>query len=370
MSRWHKKGLLVVTILLISFLAGCAYKSVDKRSFVVSVGVDPAENDDDRYKVTLKIAKPIASLRQATETEYTYLTTEAETVSEAIRILETHNDKVVDFSQAKILAIHHELLSGDLQLLMDYFTRRGDIQLIMYVAAAKPSAEEVLKVEPILEAAGENTLYNFFDDTGTESPFVTTSFLFEFRRDVLTFGKDAVLPIVRTSKNKDELVINTALVIKENHEPVDLNRTQTKLYNTFMEGANGYGYQAHNSGYIFTLTFDRAKMNYKLGIVPGQTPQADIKVKAVGAISQSNKTLSLNRLPEYSEVTNKELSKEMEKLFKKMQKEKVDPFGFGLRYRATRFHTDQIEEDWNEIYPDLVFNVQSDVKLKSLGAIK
>ncbi len=370
MSRRFKGNFLLVTILLISVLSGCAYKSVDKRSFVVSIGVDPAENDDQRYKVTLKIAKPIASLRQATETEYAYLTTEATTVSEAIRFLETHTDKVVDFSQAKILAIHHELLGEDMQLLMDYFTRRGDIQLIMYVAAAKPSALEVLKVQPILEAAGENTLYNFFDDTGTESPFVTTCFLFEFRRDVMTFGQDAVLPLVRTSAEKDELIINTALVIKDKHPPIELNRTQTKIFNTLMKGANGYGYKANNSGYNFTLTFDRAKMKYSLDTVPGQPPRADILLSAVGSISQSDKTLSFDHIPEYNEVTNKELSKELKKLLKKMQKENVDPFGFGLRYRASRFHSDKMEEDWKAIYPNLVFDVKADVRLKSLGAIK
>ena len=187
-SKLPKLLIILLLLFLISIVSGCAYKCVDKRSFMVCIGVDPADDHDKKFKVTLKVTKHIASLRNASENEYAYLTHESDTVAEAIRYLDTKSDKVLDFSQTKILALHPELLSGDLFHLMDYFVRRGDIQLLLYVIAAEPSAETVLKVQPTLESAGENSLYNFFDDTGTESPFVTTTFLFEFRRDYDTKG--------------------------------------------------------------------------------------------------------------------------------------------------------------------------------------
>ena len=160
-NKLPKLLILLLLLFLISIASGCAYKGVDKRSFIVGIGVDPADDNDKKFKVTLKVTKPIASLRNASENEYAYLTHESDTVAEAIRYLDTKSDKVLDFSQTKILALHPELLSGDLFHLMDYFVRRGDIQLLLYVIAAEPSAETVLKVQPTLESAGENSLYNF-----------------------------------------------------------------------------------------------------------------------------------------------------------------------------------------------------------------
>ncbi|MDW0111079.1 Ger(x)C family spore germination protein [Sporosarcina aquimarina] len=372
MKKGRKVILFFFLLVFSSFtiLSGCSYKGVDKRSFVVGIGIDPGEGIEKKFKVTLKIAKPIPSLKSATENEYAYLVHESDSVAEAIRYLATEADKVFDFSQAKILALNPELLSGDLFHLMDYFVRRGDIQLLLYVIAAKPSAEEVLRVQPTLEAAGENSLYNFFDNTGTESPFVTTTFLFEFRRDYDTKGLSAVLPIVKGDGGGTKFIVNHALVLKHGHEAVELNLLETKLYNSLKKGESGYGYQINSAGYKFTLTIDRIKMKSKFELKNGQKPRVAIKIKAVGSVNESNKLLQLRELDHYNKISEDKLAEQVTILFKDLQEKNMDPFGFGLKYRATRLHTDKVLDDWKAIYPDLEFDVKVEVKLKSVGAIQ
>lgn len=57
-------------------------------------------------------------------------------------------------------------------------------------------------------------------------------------------------------------------------------------------------------------------------------------------------------------------------LLTKLQKNDIDPFGFGLRYRATRLSREGLFEEWNRIYPEITFNVTMDINLKSTGAIE
>ena len=370
-SYWMKVFLLSALLIALTLsISGCAYKGVDKRSFVVGLGVDAAKEPGNKYKITLKLAKPIASLKSSTENEYAFLTHESDSIAEAIRFLETKDDKVLDFSQTKILALSEDVVQGDLFPLMDYFVRRGDLQLLLYVLLAKPNAEEVLRIKPTLESAGENALYNYFDDTGTESPFVTTTFLFEFRRDYDTKGLSSVLPIVEADASGAQYTVNHSIILKNNVDPVILNATDTKIFNTLMRDAGGYGYRIESEGYKFTLAMDRVNMKIKMDAGKGKKPRAVVRIKAVGSINESNKLLKLEDLNFYSEISSKKFSKQVKELFQDLQEKDVDPFGFGLKYRSSRLNSKHILDDWKAIYPELEFDVKVDMQLKSVGAME
>ncbi len=360
----------ILLIMLTSSISGCAYKGVDKRSFVIALGVDPAEDSDKRFRITLKLAKPIASLKSSTENKYDYLIHESNSIAESVRFLETKNDKVIDFSQTKILALSEDVLQGDLFPLMDYFVRRGDLQLVLYVLMAKPSAEEVLKVQPRLESAGENTLYNFFGKTGTDSPFVTTTYLFEFRRDYDTKGKSAVLPVVEANDAGTQYTVNHSIVLKNNIDPVILTPTETKVYNSLMKEASGYGYKIDKEGYKLLLLIDRVKMKIKILEKEGENPRAIVTIKLVGSISESNKLLKLKDLEHYSKFSGEHFQEQVKDLFTDLQEKNIDPFGFGLKYRSTRLNTKDTLSKWKAIYPELEFDVKVDMQLKSVGALE
>ena len=118
------------------------------------------------------------------------------------------------------------------------------------------------------------------------------------------------------------------------------------------------------------LNINRIKMNYKIVTDKGKAPRIDMKVKIVGIVGESNKELHLKDLDEYNEIANKEFQEKVIKLLKKLQENEVDPFGFGLRYRATRLNDKNTYSDWEQIYPTINFNLSVDVQLKGTGAIE
>lgn len=361
--------LLIISLCLIStFLSGCGFKDIDKRVFISAIGIDPSENGEG-FKVTLKIALPIGSVKDASGAKYAYFSKEGETIGESLRTLETHTDKVLEFGHMKAIVIHEKLLADGVKEYMDYFTRRGDIQLIAYIIAARPTAEDVLKTEPSTEAASTVSLFNFFDQTGTESPFITTAFLFQFRRDYYGKGIDSFIPLMETNEEKTELRVNKAIVTGLNDKFLVLSSIQTKYYNTVFNEKSGFDYKVKSEDLVLMLNIDNIHTSYKI-ITDGNEPVSiKVDVKMIGIIGQSNKILSIDKLDDYNKISSKTIEKKLLDFLKLLQEEKLDP-GFGLRYRATRLNEEGLFEKWKEAYPSLPIDLNVDVQLKSTGAIE
>ena len=49
---------------------GCAFKDIDKRLFVSAIGIDPAENVENGYKVTLKVALPFGAIKDSPKPKF------------------------------------------------------------------------------------------------------------------------------------------------------------------------------------------------------------------------------------------------------------------------------------------------------------
>lgn len=360
---------LLVVLAMSTLLSSCSFKDIDKRAFILGIGIDPAE-ENKGYKVTLKLAIPMGTIKDVTEPMYSYLSYEGETIGEAIRMMEANIDKILEFGHAKVIVINEKLLATELQDIMDYFVRRGDIQLISYIAATKSTAEKILKVQPKTESVASIALDNFFDNNGTESPYIVTTFLFQFRRDFLGEGISPVLPIIKTDDDENELIIENALVVKFNKKPVELTPVQTKYLNTLVNKAMGFSYKISGEDLKLIVNIQDIRMKYKIIKKNGSSPVAKITIHKTGVIGEANQRLHLKDLEKYNKLTEKVMKENVIDLLTTLQQNDVDPFGFGLRYRTTKFNDKNTVDEWNKMYQDLEFDVTLKVSLKSTGAIE
>lgn len=368
-SKWFMVVLCMSGLLL---QYGCAFKDIDKRLFVSAIGIDPAENIENGYKVTLKVALPFGAIKDSPKPSFAYLSREGQSIGEAIRMLETHVDKVLELGHMKTIVVHEKLLRDDMQSFMDYFIRRGDIELIAYVAGARPSAETILKVEPNTEAPASVSLINFFGTTANDSPYVVTTYLFQLRRDILTDGINPVVPLIETDEKGDELIVNNAVVVGGREDPAVLSTTETKYFNSLLKHSTGFTYLVKEGGLELLLHISQTKMTYQFVPNKGKSaPHAiDMHIGMKGTIGEANKDLSIAKLDEYNRLASKEVKQKIFHFLTKMQEENLDPFGFGLRYRTTRLHTEDTFTTWQQAYPDIEFKVTVDVKLQGTGTIE
>lgn len=367
-----KKNLLFFLVIgLAILLSGCGFKDIDDRTFVIAIGIDPSEKEEGHYKVTLKLAIPVASIKQEKTPTYQYITHEGENIAEALRLMETHTDKVLEFGHLKTIVINKSLLTDNIKDFMDYLFRRGDIQLIAWVAVAQSSAEEMLHIEPKTEAAVTTSIVKFFDGTGTESPYIVSSYLFEFRRNIVSKGIDAVLPIIESDEKGKEIFVNEALIIKEGREPFELSSRLTRTYNVIQNNLGEYSLKVQVEDTEIIIDMDSTKMKYKIVKKDNGDPASiQVNVRMTGSISESKEYLLMKNLRAYNRAAEKKVEKDIEKLLKLLQEEKLDPFGFGLRYRTMQLHQEGTISKWEEAYPTLPIHVHAEVKIKGTGTLE
>ncbi|WP_404332396.1 Ger(x)C family spore germination protein [Mesobacillus maritimus] len=368
-QRLGKSFFIIVAVSVLLFQSGCGFKDIDKRIFVLSIGVDHTDNEERPYRVILKLAVPSGSIKQS-GTEYTYLVGESESFSTAIRNLKTQTDKELDFGHAKVIVFGEDILHHELEEIMDFFLRRRDIQLVSWVAIGQPSAENVLKAEPESEMAGSHALFNLFDQNGVESPLVVTTYLFDFRRRVLERGIDPILPVLFANEDKKRIDVNRAIVVNGNKKRVELNPKQTTIYNLLSNNSKRFDVRVKNDDLNFTVAIDTSNVHFHINTETKQKPIIKMDIEMVGIIQEADVYTDSSKLQTYSKATSKTIEEDVLEVLKKFLEEGVDPLGFGVRYKATRLHNNKRNEEWQELYPKVTFEVNAKASLKSTGVIE
>ncbi|WP_102349088.1 Ger(x)C family spore germination protein [Bacillus sp. Marseille-P3661] len=368
---WCSARFLTAAIVLLMLLlqSGCGFKDIDKRLFVLSIGIDHSDNEEKPYKIILKLAVPSGSLKQS-GTKYTYLTKESESLASAIRLLKTHVDKEIDFGHAKVIVLGEDILHHDTTDVIDFFLRRRDIQKVSWVAVGTPTAESVLKAEPSSEMAGSHALFNIFDQNGVESSYIISTYLFDFYRRMVESGIDAILPVLSSSEDKKKIVTNSSILLNKNKEPLKLTTQETKLYNMMANNVEKFDIMIRRNELLYTVSVDTAKSTYKIITTPNEKPVLKMDITMEGIIEESNQEMDPHKLSTYSKYASEEEKKRITAFLKKLQENGADPLGFGLRYKATRLHTNDIYEEWELLYPEISFDVNVKVSIMSTGIIE
>lgn len=364
--KYRKLYKLIVLIGIVLICSSCGFKDIDKRIFVVAVGVDKPKDEGKQYRVTLKLAIPLGSAKSSPKPEYTYLSEDSDTIAQAVNNLQAHIDKDLEFGHTKVIIFGESMLENDMNEVIDFFNRRRDIQQTSWVAIGKPNAEDVLKTKPAAEMAGANVLFNTFSGIGTESPSIITTYFYEFRRELEALGVDAVLPILETNEKKDTLIINKANVLKDKKGALELNPEQAETLNVLSDRSKKLNFEVKKDDLHFTLFI--TKLEAKYDILTDPSPVIKLNVKMSGSVQESKTKLSMKELEKYSKMASEEYKKKAEALLNLFQENKVDPIGFGLRYYATRRNHGQ--NDWDKIYPDVKFDVSVKVDVLSTGSIQ
>ncbi|MGN7940301.1 Ger(x)C family spore germination protein [Virgibacillus sp. 6R] len=370
-SVYQFRRSIFITIIALSLVLqfGCGFKDIDKRIFVLSIGIDHSDNDEKPYKITLKLAVPSGSIKE-TGAKYTYLTKESESIASAVRLLKSHVDKELDFGHAKVIVFGEEILNHDMNEVIDFFVRRRDIQKISWVAVGNPSAESVLKTEPSSEKAGSHALFNFFDENGVESAYIVSTYLFDFQRRLSEKGYDPILPVFNSSEDKKKIVVNSSSLLANKKEPLNLSPEETKLYNVMANNVEKLNLTIKRDDLLFTVSIDSSKTKFKLDTAAKQKPVLKMDVTMKGVMEEANQPMNPKKLSTYSHYASKEVEKQLTELLTMLQENDADPIGFGLRYQASKLHTEKTYKEWRQIYPELSFDVHVKVSIMSTGIVE
>lgn len=367
----NRLGFLLLLPLFI-LLSGCEFKDIDKDVFVAMIAIDQSDEADKPYKITLKLYEPSSSFKDAPQPTYSYLTQAGETLSEAIRLMEAYSDKELQFGHTKLIVIGEDLVQADKSKeILDFLLRRPDIQMIAWIAVGRPSAEKIIKMVPQGETSAYPELFNYFDHTGTESQYIVTTYLFNFRRDMKAWGIDPVLPIIRINEKDSHFEIDKSLIVRDSMEPHEFDPLNTSLYTMLTKGTDRADLAINEDDEYFIARIDRLKTKHSVTIKGGNKIELDIKIKLYGYISESKKNLDSKDLPFYNKLLKAESEEKFTKFFTDMKELGFDPLGFGVDYRSRTLHNRRMsKEEWEEAYRNAKINLSVTPQLKSTGSIQ
>lgn len=353
-------------VIVLIFQAGCGgFKDLDKRFFVVSIGLDKGKTN--KYNVHLKLAVPSSQAAKSGENEFTIRSREANSITEAIRLIKAEVDKELDFGHAKIIVVGESLVKEDVREVFDWFVRRRDIQGIAWVAIGSPTAREVLLVKPKGERFASNALFQSFGRSGTESAYTITEMLFDFYRRLREKGKSAFLPIIKAEK--DHFNISQVAIFKDNRMKVILTPEETRILNVLMNQYNKVEIQVKEGKEIFFISIEDVKVDFTIH-EKSKPPKIEYQVQVTGILEEVQLDVNTNQVKKMEKQANKALEKAILELSRKLQKEQIDPLGFGLLYQARHFNNKTEWEIWQNLYRQAEFEANAKVTIAGTGIVR
>ncbi|NBD23288.1 Ger(x)C family spore germination protein [Paenibacillus glycinis] len=360
-----KVAFLLLALSCCAFLGSCGFKDIDKRFFVVAMGIDYTGKTETPYLVTLRLAIPATKIGEGlAESQVEQL--EAPSIAEAVRNLKSHVDKELDFGQCRVFLFGQSLIKHSMEEPLSWLGRRRDIQLISYLATAEPSANKVLKANPTTERIAGNAFFLTFGKEGTISPYTVTEYLFDSFRRFKEKGLDPYLPTIRFDGNS--YVVEHLALLNKTKQQLMLNRRETLLFNLSANAFAKSGIAVNYEGKRLVLYI--SKVSKQVRITKDNVPTVHLRLKIQGMVEQTAVTLMNRNIPQVEKLLENHFNANTERLLAKIRDAGVDPYGFGLHYLAQYFGDEQDWKHWREVYPQVKFDVTSRVVIDSTGLIR
>ncbi|MED4532817.1 Ger(x)C family spore germination protein [Metabacillus fastidiosus] len=367
----HLLKTIIVFTSIVLVLSSCGYKDIDKRFFVVTIGIDKAENTDKKYKIMLKVAVPSPEVTSE-QPKFIVSEHESNSVTGAVRMIKTKLSKELDFSHAKMVLFGEEIAKEDVSELTDWLIRRRDIQKIAWVGIAKPNAESILTMNRITEEIPSNALFLTFGNIGTDSVYILSERLFDFRKRITENGLSPILPIIE-KKGKGEreyFEVSHGAVLNNEKIKLILTSEETKILNIMLERMEHADIMVNKDGKeFFYIASEGSKVKYTIRNEKGKKPAVDIQIRISGIVEEELEYTGESNFKEYEKMAEQQVKQRVLHLLTALQNKNLDPIGFGLSYRATNFNKNDWEE-WLSVYPDIDFNVDVDIKIEGTGLLK
>ncbi|MFC5651520.1 Ger(x)C family spore germination protein [Paenibacillus solisilvae] len=357
--------LAAVFMLIALSLTGCGFKDIDKRFFVVAMGIDkPTGENAKGFIVTLRLAVTSPKIEPgAAKTQIETL--HATTIAEAVRLIKSHVDKELDFGHCKLYLLGEGLVKNDFNDIINWLGRRRDVQNVAYIAIGKPDAASVLNINPTTERYPGNTIFLIFGKDGTESSYIIYQYIFDFMRKVEEKGLDPVLPIMRGEKNG--YVITRVGLLNKQKLVLSLNPHETEMYNQIHNAYDKSTVTANVDGVELVLSVSQITNHYRIMKSSDGDYVLKLNMLISGIFEEAPIGIYNKDWDRLEKAFKTQVSQEAKRLLIKVQQAGVDPFGFGLHYRATHAGSEKTWKDWQFIYPRLKFEVNATVKIEGTG---
>lgn len=382
----------VILMLSCILMSGCWDKvDIDRKMFISTIGVDLGKDISKEEELrNMKPSDPFAEREikklnitfgfpniselgpgKGSTVEDKFVNTDAASMQDAISRAVAKSSRDIHLGHSKLLLLSNSLMENKeiMKETMDYFQREPRINRSMLIAVAQGNAENYVKFSPNMEKNIESYITGVMENSGSNSTVLPVT-LNEFLT-YLNKNGNAVIPNIKLDKDKKELVLSGTGVIKDYTlkgiltplETSDLEILRGKLKGgkkvIYIEG---HPLDVVIDGIERKIKFKKDQDKYVFNI------EINLEGRAIG-YHLDKKLSSSAALKEAENNFSKALSEECEKVVQLTQK-KFDVDAIGLndyleKYKPSTW--DEVKDNWDEVYKNLIVNVDVQTRIRRIG---
>lgn len=368
-------GALLLVILLV-LVSGCSDKiTLDEAIITLVMGLDLDENNN----LIIYSTSPVFSKEAKVKSERYAVKTK--TIRQSRNKLDAEEQGMVVRGKVQVILLGKKLLQhGDWYPLLDVFYRDAKITITEKMIAVDGKVEDVINFYPSDKPRLGLQLTKLIDTAHHRNVTVRTT-LRDFNWQMMEKG---VTPFISELKKEKELILTgTALLDKRAKYVSSFRLYETQLLQLMNYGKRGEisltipleldkkesnaSFPSKRISFYVTAFKKKVKTNWKDGRFV-----FDVHIKINAFIAE--RTMLIDFTEQKKELEKKmaaELKKGFSRIIQKCQKQKIDPFGFGLQARAYQYEQwKQVKDKWGETFGQATVKVVTDVEVKSHGVIK
>ncbi|MCA0988361.1 Ger(x)C family spore germination protein [Guptibacillus algicola] len=370
MKHSYKKFLKSCMVFLLIFLVGCRSDqlSLERTSIALVVGIDQSQEEGD---MTIYQTNPVFS-REATDTVSTLQTT-AHSLRQARDNLDSQSAGTIVGGKLQVLLLGKELMKEQAMFEeLDVFYRDPKNSPNARVAMVDGPIREIMEFKPEDKPRLAVYLSDLIDTTHLRENAVLTT-LQEFH--YANFEKGITPAVTEILFKGEEIQVKGSALLDENGKYVfsagHLESSIIQMLRKDVQEPIPISLVVEKPNKVLSVGVTRIKRNIDVSYKDDQLVfDIDFKLK----VSITENTSSLDLIKDSSRIESiisKKIEKKADKLIKKVQDEKIEPFGLGVYVRAYEYDKwKTFEDDWPEEFSKAKVNVKTSVSIIEHGVIQ
>ncbi|MFC7372913.1 Ger(x)C family spore germination protein [Fictibacillus iocasae] len=367
----------ITTILLcLLLLSGCWDQSeLPDFGFVQSIAI---EHEKGRYKLTTQFYKPSAKISSSgggSNVSFMNITTEGDSVFEAVRDITSHLGRKANWGHMRFILIDEKTAKKmPMNEILEFFYRDHEPRLLTGIAITKGKAPGYLKTKPHVENTISQQLNEITKSASEFSGKTYPANLFTIGKQLLSEVDIAYLPYIKVEKAaKDSIVVAGLSVLKHGKLKKIYSPQDTKYLMIGLGELNGAiievpcGGKRKGESESYEVVSSSTKWNLQQN---GETITYDGSVKMKASMGELKCTFvqESKQLDEVNKRVASVVEKELWKLLKQTQKDRLDLLGVGNEmYRRDPKQWMIFKKDWDQRYTKVRFKIHADVNIINTG---
>lgn len=362
-------------------LPGCwDYQAINTKSAVIGLGIDPAQDDPERIRVTIQfpiMSKTAGHQTQGSdsgETLFGNLSTESYSLAEAFSRLQTKMDRHIDVAELHAVVLSGQLSGEAMDSVIGQLIRLPKINRLAFILMTPKSAQKILEVQGT-DSAPMQFVENAF--RVRQEGYIIHRELWQYWRDTTQLGVAPVIPIVTTERKEDTgkpaMTLGGAEAYWNNQPLLALSREET-LYVSFLLGrVQNMTFDIPIGQGVMSLTNVRGK-SYVSCTNKGKHIVLVDHVRVFGTLGKtvdpSPKPLSPTKVTALGLEASKFLTQQLTSTLEKLQQKQTDVVGFGRIY--LQMHPEEetrLKKQWGEMFQHAKLDIKVDITIRSKGML-